>query len=244
MKINKSGVAVLTKQTLPGRYLKWDEESIIIESCKFNSKSEWIELSPYSYQACKVIGGEFFNSCTSHMARKEKIKGYSKRNLSKKNLLRSAKKFATKSEWAYGDFSSYATAIKNKSFFKLCCSHMKVIRKRSQRKTWTKDELILDAKKYSSRIDWHKASRNCFKSALLKGRDFFQECCSHMQYLRKKKWGEEELIQESGKYRTRSEWHRMNSSSYRASIKKGSEFYQRCCSHMVPVKGNIEMKTI
>lgn len=97
----------------------------------------------------------------------------------KKKCLTEAKKYKTRSEWAYKNKSSYNSAQKQK-ILDLCCSHMKEILK--PRGFWNNlENCVENAKKYKTRTEWSKSNSIAYNMARKNG--WLDKCCSHMKII-------------------------------------------------------------
>lgn len=99
--------------------------------------------------------------------------------LSKSECLESAKKYATRTKWAYSDTPAYNRAKKyGKEFFEECCQHMIQIR----HKIYTYNELKLIADKYFILSDF-KLKENKVYQAIVKS-NHYNELTKHMKRLK------------------------------------------------------------
>lgn len=92
---------------------------------------------------------------------------------------------------------------------------------------WTRDQLLVEALKFSHRGDFFKNNNKAYKAAKRQG--VLDEVCSHMISLRKK-YSNEEILLEALKYKTRKEWKQNHSSTYRAAGYK--KLLNIACAHM------------
>lgn len=96
---------------------------------------------------------------------------------------------------------------------------------------WTKEVIKVSALKYFRRLDWHKNEAVAYGSAKKFGKEFFEECCSHMAPVQKA-WNEETALEEARKHKSVNEWKLASNGSQKYAIKVGLEFYNKCKEHM------------
>ncbi len=72
-----------------------------------------------------------------------------------------------------------------------------------RRAPWTKSELLLDAAKYNSRIEWKRESNSAWAAARKNG--WLDEACGHMQVLRRKTLTKAEVLASATSHSTRGE---------------------------------------
>ena len=92
---------------------------------------------------------------------------------------------------------------------------------------WTKEAVLADALKYSSKSEWRKNSR-AYAMATRQG--WLDEACAHMQVLWTAKWNKEAVLADALKYQARGEWEN-NSSGAVASAKRNG-WYEEATQHM------------
>jgi len=87
-----------------------------------------------------------------------------------------------------------------------------------KQKSWDRNSVFLDAKKYATRSDWNKASYGAVLAAKRLG--IYEAATAHMPR-KKKKWTEESILAEAKKHESRSEWIKNSSGSYEAAKRLG-----------------------
>lgn len=100
---------------------------------------------------------------------------------------------------------------------------------------WTKERLIEDAKKYTSRVEWKKASQSAY--ALACASNWLDICCSHMERLVNPAgyWTRERCKEDAGKYKTKKKWAKDSGGAYDAAL--SNNWIDECCEHM-EITGN------
>lgn len=147
---------------------KWTKELVLEEAKKYKHKSDWQKCSVGSYEAAKNQG--LFEEATAHMTRKP-----IKSKWNKTNVLLEAKKFKYKSDWAKKSSGSYNAAYKN-NWIKDAAKHMQ--NKKAIPVKWTKSKILKDAKKFTRKIDWKRASPGAVAAA--RKNDLYDEATKHM----------------------------------------------------------------
>ena len=95
---------------------------------------------------------------------------------------------------------------------------------------WTKEKIITDAAKYSSKSAWQKSSPSAYNIAIYHG--WLTEATAHMSRpaVHNKKWTKDTVLDEAKKYKTKAEWIKKNHASYNAAKKYG--VFNLAVSHM------------
>lgn len=133
------------------------------------------------------------------------------------DVLAEARKYKSISEWSRESKGSYSAASKNK-WLQHITPHL--IRSIKPNGFWTKERVIEDAKRFSTRSEWRKQSSSAATMAQRNG--WYEEATAHMQLLvEHDKWTKKAVLEEAKKYTTRSEWGRSKGGSYSAALKKG-----------------------
>jgi predicted GIY-YIG superfamily endonuclease len=102
-----------------------------------------------------------------------------KRKWTEKAILTEAKKFSTRVEWKKScPNSSNASRLKGKNFHAKATLSMP-----KGKKSWTKKELIEDAKKYSTKKEWITKNKNAYQAAYKFGWAFLSKATAHMAKL-------------------------------------------------------------
>ena len=114
--------------------------------------------------------------------------------------------------------------------------------KRKPRGYWTKENCLLESLKYKTRGEFSRGSVVAYESSRKNG--WLGEVCDHMVELRKPygHWNiKENCLQESLKYKTRTEFQKGSGGAYISSMKNG--WLDEICGHM-EVVGNLKMRGI
>jgi hypothetical protein len=166
----------------------WTKERCIEEAKNYNNKGQWRKNSPSSYG--KALVNKWLGECCAHMS-KLQTQRPAKTWKDKNTCLESAKAFNNPSAWSKAFPGAYSSAIKN-GWFKEATAHM------DRRKTlpngyWNnKENVIAEARKYTTRKDWVKNSGGSYESAKRNG--WLEEAIAHMiknKVATKYKWDEE-----------------------------------------------------
>jgi len=194
---------------------KWTFKACFNDAQKYNTLAEWSKNST-GYSTASYRG--WVPECTKHMDKS--------RSHTFESCLRSALKCKTKKEWGEMDASAKATAMA-KGWYKECTKHM--VQLRSEKKTWTKDECLMQAKKFTTKKDWKSKSSSSYQAAIKN--NWLKECSAHMEVL-KGKWTFKACVEDAKKHKTRKEWAKSSGSAYSVAVQKG--WLKKCCKHMEP----------
>jgi superfamily II DNA or RNA helicase len=98
-----------------------------------------------------------------------------------------------------------------------------------------KENVIEDAKKYNTIIEWTNNSASAVNSAREMG--WFEECIIHMDELKKRKgyWTIERLLEKSTKFNSPEAWKKGDSASYSYAYPK-KDIFKICTVHMTEYK--------
>ena len=203
----------------------WTDQDIRDDAKKYIKRADWWKNSGSAYNAARYHSSPtFFEECCAHM------KESASAAWTDDELLTDAKPNKTRNEWQKKSRGAYKAACKRgKDFFEKCCAHME----ESHNLKWGDQELLDNAKIYIRPIDWYKGSPTHYKAAHSRGKEFFKKCCSPMD-AGNVRWTKENCINEAKKYSSRGEWQTNSRSAYMCARKFGKQFFERCCSHMVP----------
>lgn len=145
---------------------KWTNETVLAETLKYKTKSEWQAKSVGSYEAAKRLG--CFAEAISHMVVQRK-------KWTQAEVIDAAKGFSSIKEWRAKHATSYAAAHRL-GIINEASKHMVRINPIG---VWLEKEAVLaDAKKYLTRSEWHTKSAGAYTSAKRNG--WFEEAVSHM----------------------------------------------------------------
>ena len=92
---------------------------------------------------------------------------------------------------------------------------------------WTKEVVIADALKYTSKSEWRKNS-SAYAMAIRQG--WLDEACAHMTALWKPKWDKEAVFEDALKYQARGEWEAKSNGAVAAAKRNG--WYEEAAQHM------------
>ena len=206
----------LGEKTKPIGYWKI-KENVLAEARKYSTRGEWAKGpngGASSYNIAKENG--WFDECVAHMLSKSKPSGFWK---IKENVLTEAKKYSIKSEWIKKSSASYSSANKN-GWSDECVAHMEI--KTKPNGFWKiKENVLADARKYSTRSEWSKAPSSSYTSAKENG--WFDECVSHMEYAHTPAgyWTKERCLEEAKRCVIYTKWLSESPNSYAAAIRDG-----------------------
>jgi hypothetical protein len=111
---------------------------------------------------------------------------------------------------------------------------------------YTDQELIDDAKKFSTRAEWRAAGEverligkaSHYGSAIKRGREFMEQCCGHMPHGHSghthwRKYSDEELVSAAKLYQHKSDWKKEDYNTYQTALLR-PEVFQQATTHMTP----------
>lgn len=145
----------------------WTKDRILEDAKKYRSRSEWRKNSSSATTMAKKNG--WFEEAASHM---NLLVDHGK--WSKASVLKEAKKYKTRSAWGRCKNGSYGAALK-RGWLEEAAAHMVPA---DRPRKWTKELVLSDAKKYSTRGEWQKAKGSAAPVAIAKG--WHDEATKHM----------------------------------------------------------------
>jgi len=135
-----------------------------------------------------------------------------------------ALKYETKSDFEKGNPCAYSAALKRKIINDgIICAHMI-----GKYMTWTNDDLLKEALRFTSRVDFQKNSHPAYLAAYKRG--IMDVVCKHMEF-KHKTWTTESIRTEALKYSTRKEFAK-GSSAYAVAVRRGMLNDGITCQHM------------
>lgn len=166
------------KHIVPKRKPKgyWTLERCIKEAKKYKTIKDWKNKSNL-YNTVRKNG--WMEMCCEHMISSRSIP----RKWIKKRCIKEALKYKTRSDWNKVSGASYRAALKN-DWMKVCCKHMTITQVSSN--FWTNENIILEALKYKTKMEWKKKQRASY--ILASKNNLFKECCKHMVSGHKLRW--------------------------------------------------------
>src|ERR1035437_874038 len=100
---------------------------------------------------------------------------------------------------------------------------------------WTDEVLRASATPYSRRMDFKLKNNRAYNKAIKRGKEFMDSICSHMDPPLTAAYGDEELANAAKLHKTRRDFEKYNTNEYHAAHKRGKEFLDMVCSHIIPV---------
>ena len=154
---------------------KWSSNSVIMKDAKkYNSRSIWMKASSGAYEAAKRLG--CFEQAVEHMSRPPTNVKWTKTS-----VFEAALKYKYRKDFNLAYPGAYEAA-KKYGWFDEVVSHME--NKKLIPLKWTKEKVIADAKKYTTRSEWKKASPGAYSAAFK--HDWYEEAVKDM-ILKKRK---------------------------------------------------------
>jgi hypothetical protein len=103
----------------------------------------------------------------------------------------------------------------------------KIRTEKTIKKSWTLEEILEIARKYTTSSEWSKGHNKTYSYARLNG--WLKQACAHMTYLHAHFSEEEELLN-AQKYASITEWRKHDNKSY-VRCKRKPELMKKCCAH-------------
>ena len=172
----------------------WTIEKIKEEALKYKTRNEFRKNNNAAYQA--AIKKNLLNDICSHMPVDLKI-GAKPPNYvwSQEKIISEALQYSTRGQFQIGSPSAYDAAL-NSGVLDLVCSHMPIHVSMAGNNNpffkWTKEMLVEEALKYSTRSDFSNNSLGAYTAA--HKRKIVDEICSHMKPSRGTSGAERELF--------------------------------------------------
>lgn len=140
-----------------------------------------------------------------------------------------AKKYNTKDTFAL-NASGAVKAARRLGIYELVCIHMKrkIQIRESKKVIWNKENIRLEALKYSSKSEFSAKKGPTVKEAKRLG--IYEEVCSHM-HTNYKTWTDIELHKEALNYTTKVEFQKTSNSAYTIASTRG--IIDKICGHMI-----------
>ena len=123
--------------------------------------------------------------------------GGSERIWTLEKCVEDAAQYSSRIEWRQNS-NGYDVSAKN-GWLEECCGHMEFLTKPNG--YWTLEQCREDAAQYSTRTEWKQNLGGGYSAANKNG--WIEECCGHMEVLRKN-WTLEECLEDAKNYETRS----------------------------------------
>lgn len=101
---------------------------------------------------------------------------------------------------------------------------------------WTKEKILIQAKKYKTIAEWLKNDVLSYKAAWSMG--ILKEATKHMERLWEKKWTDEKIIEAALRYKTFKLWLEKDKNSYAAAQKRNLLKDPRITKHLTKVQGS------
>lgn len=155
-------------------------------------------------------------------------------SITKEQCIEIARRYKSKSKLSRCHNWMLIIAKKN-GWYEECISHIV-----DTRRTWTFDDIMTEAIKYNTRIEWKNNHGASYGMASKFGRERFT---GHMTRPVKEcgYWTKERVAEDAKKYQTRSAWGKKSKAAYSIAQKAG--WLEEMCSHMYYIKKQSVIKT-
>lgn len=161
-----------------------------------------------------------------HLTRERKPRGY----WTRERVLVDARRHTYQAEWIRASSGAFTVARRN-GWLQEACAHM--TSPKIPMGYWTLETLKADARNYTTRAAWKKASQSSYSTAVQQG--LLKECCAHMDRLRKPDgyWTSARCIESASRFDTVAEWSLAEPAAYDAAKRHG--WIALATKHMVRV---------
>ena len=148
----------------------------------------------------------------------------------REHVIADAQKYSYQSEWAKASEGAFSSAKRN-GWVEEACAHMQS--PKVPMGHWTLENLVEDAKKHCTRIEWKNNNPSGYATARSKG--CLEKCCTHMVRTRNPDgyWTRERVIESARNYQTIAAWSLPQAGAYDAAKSKG--WLEDATRHMVRV---------
>lgn len=200
----------------------WTKAEVVEYSIQFTTITEWNKEDKKSYAAAQRMGLLDDPDVVGHFTKGLVIN----KKWTKEKVLADAKNYSSRSEWKKNSGAAYR-ASRNDDYFDEAVADMKTPEKTRK---WTKEKIMLDAKKYKSRSEWNRYSPSAVSAARKRG--CFDQAVNHMKILIPKgKWSKKSSVLTSAKkYKSKSEWQRHEVGAYESA--KNNGWFEEATVHM------------
>ena len=136
----------------------WDKPKLIKSARRFNTRGEWVKGDRNAYQTCVNRGWIDDPEITGHMR-------CGREKWTREDIIESARRFNTKSEWLKGDPNPY-DACRHRGWMNDSdiTGHMVKLRE-----DWDKPKLIKSARRFRTRGEWQKGDPNAYAACCSRG---------------------------------------------------------------------------
>jgi len=200
-----------------------NKENVINESKKYCSKIDFQNNNTSAYQAALKNG--WIEEMTWLVKQTQKPFGYWK---NKENVMAEARKYATKKEFKKNNLSAYISAkkygfMKEITWFTMPTKKKHEITTHKRPKGYWKDRdnIMKEAKKYSTKEEFQKGNLTAFIAAHKYGYIDELDWLVKQKQHKKGYWNYKHIEEEALKYNTKTEFFKGNQTAYRAALKLG-----------------------
>jgi len=145
----------------------WTKDAVLESAIEFKTQTAWKKTHGGAWR--KAVQMDWIHEACAHMdfmdSSKMKPQGY----WTKSRVLESAKNYSTRAEWNKAEASAVGVASK-KGWINEATKHMSPSRpNRMENGYWTKERVLEDALKYTSKTEWQKMSKAAVSKAYRMG---------------------------------------------------------------------------
>jgi hypothetical protein len=145
----------------------WTKDAVVQSASQYKSQTAWKKEHGGAWNKAVKMG--WIGDACAHMGFMDEAKIKPQGYWTKDRVLESAKKFKTQAEWNKAEASAVGVASK-KGWIKEATAHMSPSRpNRMANGYWTKERVMKDAQKYTSKTEWQKKSSAAVNKAYRMG---------------------------------------------------------------------------
>ena len=178
---------------------KWNKESVLQESKKYTTRTEFAHAVPGAF------GAAFKNGWLSEMVwHIPQVRSWTK-----ESVFEESHKYTSRTEFARKCVGAYMAAKRNGWLDEMTWLPLKVHVK------WSKEDCFAESKKYTTRNEFQRKASGAYTAALDNG---WLDEMTWLSLMHHKKWTKEECIEESKKYSSKIEFQKNSAGAYQAAI--------------------------
>lgn len=199
----------------------WTKERILSNARQYDIQSDWRISNANAYMIAQEK--RWMTEATAHMKKSRKPDGY----WTKDKVMVNARKYTILKDWRVHGSAAYSAAARH-GWLREATEHLEVSFVKTRR--WTKENIRLDAQKYTLLQDWRNNSSVACRIAVKKG--WLEDVASHLKRIRKKKgyWSREAVILDALNYTRHKDWIECGTSAYVIAYKHG--WFKEATAHM------------
>lgn len=182
------------------RKKKWNKDSVLQESKKYTTRTEFAHAVPGAFGAACKNG--WLSEMIWHIPQV--------RNWTREAVFEESRKYTSRTEFARKCVGAYMAAKRNGWLDEMTWLPLKVHIK------WTKEDCFAESKKYATRNEFQRNASGAYTAAVDNG---WLDEMTWLALMHRKKWTKEECIEESKKYSSKIDFQQKSAGAYQAAVK-------------------------